>query len=329
LVSEIVKRGAKSVSLDLAKLTHRVGSERLPAFLIASLKIGYSKKHCSGLASCCISIDFDHFTHSGEAADSGRWLPLALKNQLIENSEGTRILVDLAEKYSIPMTWAICGKTAMEDMDSYETIVKSRIKHEIAIHTFSHLDVSKCSEEELRREVSQCLDVIRLDRVPKTFVFPWNRQGNMRSLREMGFIAFRDRDRLIGSPKKNEAGLWSIPPVYYFDQKSMGASGVIKKFADLCVAHGAIFHLWTHPWSIVRTNDQRELVKKTLEPVFSHLRDLRDSEKLKISTMGEIASQLDERERQALVENGPGASSFSSFTALDKVVVEREGGERI
>jgi hypothetical protein len=50
-------------------------------------------------------------------------------------------------------------------------------------------------------------------------------------------------------------GLWNERPVYYVDQKSHGAESLMMKYVDLCARTSAVFHLWTHPWSLVMEGD--------------------------------------------------------------------------
>jgi peptidoglycan/xylan/chitin deacetylase (PgdA/CDA1 family) len=233
---------------------------------------GYEK---AARAAACISVDFD-------VTRPGREVP---------NKLGTKALLGLSEKYEIPLTWAICGKTAEADRESYESILESTVKQEIGIHTYSHIYADEVSEDVYRDDINKCLAVLGLSSAPDTFVFPKNREGYFALLKRMGFRCYRGQLRVIGKPT-GENGLWNIRPVYYFDQKSLGAQSVIERFIDVCIARRAVFHLWTHPWSISIEGKPDEMVKTTLEPVFSYLREKKQSGLLSPTTMGRLSSFL-------------------------------------
>lgn len=261
---------------------------------MSSLKVGFDpppvEKIYAGEArsACVISIDFDHLTKS-KLSDRNRWYPEPREDILAKNAIGTRDLIAVSEKYSIPMTWAICGRTAEADHESYRRIVTARQPQEIGIHTYSHIDVSSCSEDELTEEVAKCEEVLKLDEKPKTFIFPWNRQGNFDALKKLGFETYRDPWRSIRAPFDNH-GLVDIPPTYYVDQKSFGASGLMKKYLELCIAWNSVFHLWLHPWSVVLDGDDNgTFVSETIDPLFAFMKEKREEGTLLVSTMGELA----------------------------------------
>lgn len=285
------KRTAKSLALDFA----RISRESVSRSLLGVMKIGFelpssNVRYPGGTsAAACISVDYDHFGNVSK--DPLKFEPGADSNKLALNRAGTRVLLDLAERHSLPMTWAICGKTAEADINSYKRIVGSEAGHEIGIHTYSHIDVSSCSESELQHEVSKCVEVLKLGHTPRTFIFPWNRSGHFEQLKQMGFTTFRGKERVVGSPKLDN-GLWNIPPVFYLDTKSLGAYELVRKFVDLCVEKHSVFHLWTHPWSVVYPDSSDALADNLLEPLFAYLEAKRNAGQLSISTLGEISSVM-------------------------------------
>ncbi len=240
-------------------------------------------------AALVVSLDFDHLTKSLQAG-STRWFPKSVDELLAKNRIGTKDMLGVSEKYSVPMTWAICGRTAEEDSESYMSILHSKTAQEIGVHTYSHADVASCSEEELRDEIKKCLSVLDLPEQPRTFIFPWNRSGQFRLLSKMGFITYRDQKRLVGAPREN-SGLLNIPPTYYVDTKSYGALSLIRKYLDLCISWNSVFHLWMHPWSVVfPSDDSGRFVRETLDPLFSYAAQKREQGILAICTMGDLAA---------------------------------------
>jgi peptidoglycan/xylan/chitin deacetylase (PgdA/CDA1 family) len=244
-------------------------------------------------AAAVISIDFDHLTKS-KSSESSRWIPEKSDALLKRNRIGTRELVKLSEHHSVPMTWAICGETAEADHESYVSILESSQPQEIGIHTYSHIDVSACSETELQLDIEKCLDVLKLPEHPRTFIFPWNRQGHFDFLKKYGFTSFRDQARIIGAPRM-AGGLLNIPPTYYVDQKSFDAAKLINQYLDLCISWNSVFHLWLHPWSIVPGNDENSakiFVEKTLDPIFSYMNKKRNEGLLSLCTMRELSDSF-------------------------------------
>ena len=228
-------------------------------------------------SACCISVDFD-------VTREGRYQ---------SNHIGTRLLLDLSEKYGVPLTWAICGKTAEEDREAYESILSSSVRQEVGIHTYSHIYANESTEDQYEADVRRCVSYLSLAPPPTTFVFPKNREGYFGMLRRLGFLSYRGARRAIGPPVANE-GLWNIRPVYYVDQKSLGAESLIRHFVDACQARSAVFHLWTHPWSITTEGNPGTMAERTLDPVFAYLRDRRESGLMATSTMSEIAASMGE-----------------------------------
>jgi peptidoglycan/xylan/chitin deacetylase (PgdA/CDA1 family) len=224
----------------------------------------------------CVSIDFD-------ATKKEREKP---------NDQGTRLLINLSEKYGIPMTWAICGKTAEEQRSTYEAILRSKVEQEIAVHTYSHMDASTCSPEELESDISKCLSII--ERTPKSFVFPWNREGNFEVLQKMGFIAYRGREKAIGAPRF-EQDLWNIPPTYHADRSTYNSIVLVRKLLDIAINNNSVFHLWLHPWDLVPTeNFQQDLSGGLLQPLLKHASDIRrrDGNALTFTTLGALAEHF-------------------------------------
>lgn len=216
----------------------------------------------------------------------------------MKNRIGTSHMLEVSEKYSIPMTWAICGQTAEEDPDSYDAIRGCDVPQEIAVHTYSHADVASCSAEELKEEVERCLKVLDLPEHPRTFIFPWNRVGHFDLLAKMGFITYRGKTRSIGCPNQ-QSGLLNISPTYYVDTKSYKAHALMKKYLDVCISWNSVFHLWLHPWSVVLDGSD-EFVKNTLDPLMSYMKQKREEGVLATYTMGDLASLWKEKDSVGL-----------------------------
>lgn len=237
----------------------------------------------------CISVDFD----------------VTVPSRSDDNRKGTFALIELAGRYGVPLTWAVCGKSAEQDMRSYSAIEDSK-KDEIGVHTYSHMDASVATAEAFRADIERCIEVLGLDS-PRSFVFPWNREAHFGVLSELGFRVFRGKDRSIGIPVL-KGGLWNVRPVYYVDQKSVGAESLMKKYLDVCVALGTPFHLWTHPWALT-FKGRAEPMARTLESLLAYVSERRDRGELTTSTLGEIASTLDSHPEAGALMPRPAAAS--------------------
>jgi hypothetical protein len=194
--------------------------------------------------------------------------------------------------------------TAAADGEAYRRILSSPVKQEIAIHTYSHIDALRSSAEEFEADITKCVESLSLPQYPRTFVFPWNRENHFEVLRRLGFRAYRGKERAVGPPARSN-GMWNMRPVYYVDQKSLGAGSLMIKYADLCVKTSSVFHLWTHPWGVVIDGDAGPMAD-TLDSVFRHLRDLNRKDELALCTMGELADHFESIDTKLLVESHPG-----------------------
>ena len=223
-------------------------------------------------AAACMSVDFD----------------VTVPSRFEDNRKGTLALVELARRYRVPVTWAVCGSSAENDMRSYSALADGG-EDEVGVHTYSHIDALKATPEEFRSDIERCLQVLGLES-PKTFVFPWNRENHFDVLRQMGFRVFRGKARAIGNPVV-KGGLWNVRPVCYLDRRSFGGEALIKKYIDVCIALSTPFHLWTHPWSLAPGGSAEGL--RTLESVFGYIDEKRKDGGLMTSTLGGLADSLD------------------------------------
>jgi hypothetical protein len=236
-------------------------------------------------AEACVSVDFD----------------VTVPSRFDDNRKGTFALIELANRYNIPITWAVCGKSAEADMKSYAAISDSRGVNEVGVHTYSHLDATVAHPEQFKSDIERCIQVLGLDS-PRTFVFPWNREAHFDVLNELGFRVFRGKERAVGNPVLRH-GLWNVRPVYYVDRKSLGAESLMKKYVDLSVDLSTPFHLWTHPWCLPIRGDTDPMIG-TMESLFAHISEKRNQGLLKTTTLGGIATSLDLEAARSKVDTG-------------------------
>ncbi len=269
-ISTLAKQSLRLINIDFESVETETG------IAISPYKYGYP-------SASCISIDFEH--------------KLDYPGNDSMNSRGTKAILELAEEFEIPLTWAICGETAEKERDTYDLILKSKVNHEIGAHTYSHLDVTGTNQTEynVRDDILKGLEVINTVERPMSFVFPYNREGHFGVLRRLGFIAYRSKKRVLGYPKKMH-GLWCIPPLYYIDDAT-GDFDTARRFIDLAISFGCVFHMWFHPRSIAIAGDIEGYVENILKPIFQYISDKRLEGKLWNCTMGELANYCEAREK--------------------------------
>jgi peptidoglycan/xylan/chitin deacetylase (PgdA/CDA1 family) len=209
--------------------------------------------------------------------------------------------------------------------DILELVQRSRIHHEIACHTFSHLVFGDpgCFREAAAADLRACIDLAAKRGIAlKSFVFPRNVEGHHALLREFGFIAFRGEEPawwrdLPGAvkraghlfdqatarrppsvkPTEKLPGLWNLPGslllLHRHGVRRFIPFAVRRRRIELGLARAietrSLFHLWFHPHNL--SYDRRGL----LAVLRSALRDaarLRDRGVLDIRTMGDLAEEL-------------------------------------
>lgn len=177
--------------------------------------------------------------------------------------------------------------------DLLKKILGSKVKHEIACHTFSHIDCREevCSADILKQEISECKNMAEKYGVElKSFVFPANLTGNFKAIKEEGLLAFRNDKDVLGFPEKTSCGLWQFPTTAQIcpSKYKWSIEYCIRRYKTIierAVKHRRLCHFWFHP----------SMGKEFLEPVLTELFQFIDAKKseLYITTMGEYAKYLE------------------------------------
>jgi len=140
--------------------------------------------------------------------------------------------------------------------DLVHEIIGTRVKHEIACHSFSHIDFTDniCPTEVADSELCECLKVAHKWGLElKSFVFPGNFVGNLRSLKHHGFIAYRmwtgyDLDFL----QRDAYGLWKIPEGKCLEKVNDHWTdaqwlATLQKHINVAISSGSVCSFWFHP----------------------------------------------------------------------------------
>lgn len=184
--------------------------------------------------------------------------------------------------------------------DLIHLILKSNVKKEIGIHSFSHIDFSSCDEDLALAELERCKEVINnYNLTPRSIVFPGNLTGHLNALPKIGIIAFRgfDFENGVRYPSRIDEGLWDIHQSMQLVANGREDEYVqrAKYLINCAIANNVAFHLCLHPYEV-----DKKMVSRVLVPILEYADKLRKSGKLWIATMKEIANYCETREKSVL-----------------------------
>jgi hypothetical protein len=177
--------------------------------------------------------------------------------------------------------------------DLVKIILGTNVKHEIACHTFSHIDCSDkfCTPSVLASEVQDCKKSASLYGVDmKTFVHPGHTIGNLKTLYELGFKSFRtDYMNVLDHPQMHDSGLWEFKSTMEFVYKREWSIDYhvhrYTEIIDRALASHRLCLFWFHP-SIDST-----FVREIMPRIFSYVNSSRQI--LWVTTIQEYVSWLD------------------------------------
>lgn len=179
--------------------------------------------------------------------------------------------------------------------DLIQSIINSPVKHEMACHTFSHIDFSykNCTTELAESEIQKCLELAKDKGVKlKSMVFPGGTEGNFETLKENGFICYRKPMKYdIDVPYTDKYGLIAIPSSYGLDGNPDTYSAaqyleLAQSFIQAVVKHKLVCHFWFHP------SMNPWYMKNVLPEIISEVAKLRDNGQVEILTMNDVAEKF-------------------------------------
>jgi hypothetical protein len=187
--------------------------------------------------------------------------------------------------------------------DLIEKVIGSKVAHEIASHSFSHIDFSaQTSNPELvRREMEQCQAVmVPFKRKMRSLVYPFNNMGHSyhELLHDFGIIAVRHRDDRIrlSYPERSSSGVYKIyesmnlRSATYYEYRHKA-----ELFIDAAIEAGSAYHLWFHP------SDPRAVFETEFRDILQLIHEHREAGNIWTATMGELASYCEAREHLNLI----------------------------
>ncbi len=182
--------------------------------------------------------------------------------------------------------------------DLIQQIIESNVPHEIATHSFSHVDFSPGNSDDklIIREIEECIKVmVPLGLKPKSLVFPFNKMGYsyLDVLSDLGITSVRHRDAKVrlSYPVRTRSGVYKIyesmnlRSTRYYDYVDKA-----KVFVEEAAKRHAVYHLWFHP------SDTTSVFENEFHSIIKYICDEREKGLVWIATMSELAAYCEARE---------------------------------
>jgi len=190
--------------------------------------------------------------------------------------------------------------------DLIESILNSKVKHEIACHTFSHIGFNEryCPKELAEAEIIKCNAImLQFGIKPVSMIFPGEEAGYFELLVRHGYKYMRYFPLIkveISRPIKLKEGIWAILVSSNIIPDENWNSGYIlwrlKKYVDKAIEKKALCHFWFHP------SISKQRIEEALFPILEYCAKKKEEGKLDIMTMKEVG-ELMECKAKALPNN--------------------------
>ena len=255
-------------------------------------------------------------------------------------------ILELCNKYNIPITWATVGHLLLEKCnkngklahshlrrlpyhenrywrfnkgdwfqddpannchaspewyapDLVREIMSTSVRHEIACHTFSHIDCRDgiCPPEVFEDEINECLKIAKEWGIEmKSFVHPGDTIGNLKLLRDLGFTSYRiNYGNVLSFPRKDKYGLWELQGTAELAYRKEWSIDYhiwrYKKIVDRAIRYSRLCHFWFHP-----SCDER-VIDLIFPYFFEYINSLNNKGLLLITTTGDYIDYIEKNEQ--------------------------------
>ena len=218
-------------------------------------------------------------------------------------------ILKISEELNVPITFGFVGRLLLDNGRSYNSVwhardvfqqvLSSRVEHEIACHSFSHIDFSRCSREEAQQDIRMCKRVMKDFGVdPVSFLYPRNRIGYLDILEKEGFKTFRYKIRYkyvknsplslfkqqYNLPSKIDK-LLAIPANYLFQSSSYMVStalwiATLEALKEIAVKR-KVLHIMLHDYI------ESDIIILYLKHILTYAKKLEIRNLIEIKTMQE------------------------------------------
>lgn len=177
--------------------------------------------------------------------------------------------------------------------DLVRAVLDARAGHELACHTFSHLDCTdaNCPPEVLDDEIAACAALAREYGAELTsMVFPGGTNGNYPVLARHGFTSVRlNAPWDLFYPWRDPSGLWVLPSSACIENHGFGWSAGryrrhYARYLDKALSSNTVCHLWFHP------SVDEFCLHEIMPAVFEEARRRADDAGLWLTTMAGMAA---------------------------------------
>jgi len=203
------------------------------------------------------------------------------------------ILLELSDKYRVPVTFAIVGQIGVDKVngkDLIEAIKNTIAHHEIASHSFSHVDFSdeETTKEIAEYEITQSAKFLRqYDSQLRTFIFPNNHPAYLDLIKDAGFNAYRVRENQ--EVKKDTYGLYQFPLGIWLSPQAFVPKDLIK-LINTGISRKQIVNFWCHLFEF----DSASQFKSFFESIFAHIESCQKTGKIETLTVRDIIKEVHE-----------------------------------
>jgi hypothetical protein len=162
--------------------------------------------------------------------------------------------------------------------DLIDDILSRKVKHEIACHSFSHIDCSdlNCPPEVFEAEIRECQRLAAERGISlKSFVHPGHQIGHLEDLKKLGFSSYRtDYGNNLAIPHQHSSGLWELRNSAGLTlRRDWSVQYHIKRYKtiiDRAIKHRRVCIFWFHPTM------SPKFVKEVFPIILSYLDKQRD-----------------------------------------------------
>jgi len=193
----------------------------------------------------------------------------------------------------VPVTFAIVGQIGVDKVngkDLIEAIKNTIAHHEIASHSFSHVDFSdeETTKEIAEYEITQSAKFLRqYDSQLRTFIFPNNHPAYLDLIKDAGFNAYRVRENQ--EVKKDTYGLYQFPLGIWLSPQAFVPKDLIK-LINTGISRKQIVNFWCHLFEF----DSASQFKSFFESIFAHIESCQKTGKIETLTVRDIIKEVHE-----------------------------------
>lgn len=168
--------------------------------------------------------------------------------------------------------------------DLLQKVLVSRAGHEIASHTFSHVDLADdaTTSEIAQFEITESRLLLKqFDKNLTTFVFPNNTPAFLAELAANDFIVYRTESN--HPLKKDDFGLWQFPVGLWLSPHSFSADEIIALLA-IAARRKCLINFFCHLYEFAG----RRQLRNFFQPIFALVNRIREQGFLEVQTMRTI-----------------------------------------